>query len=290
MTTLLSKLSSRSWALAFLSLSEHSINLSQGVHIRLRVKYPALAMPGYLPTHPGIVEVHNDEVLAYKNPSFEYYSKELKTDLDNGLKKLCNDQYVSQMLKYVDRYKVIDLYVDHSIIKDTLNVDESLLVNELDNDLFIGNQMLGDIDEDVIEDVCEDEWLQNSLRLIGRRKKDVVKNDNVVESSMNHKVVTNELRQSYRNESINVKSAMDHGSGSQNGSDMDLGSGSQNGYDKDHGSSSDAGFDNNDDSDSQVGSKEIVEVVEEGFEDEEVNHDDLDSKSDSEYEDERKKL
>ncbi|GKF10674.1 hypothetical protein Tco_0048600, partial [Tanacetum coccineum] len=39
-----------------------------------------------------------------------------------------------------------------------------------------------------------------------------------------------------------------------------------------------------------VGSKEILEVVEEGFEDEEVNHDDLDSKSDSEYEDERKKL
>ncbi|GJY37196.1 hypothetical protein Tco_0422574 [Tanacetum coccineum] len=142
--------------------------------------------------------------------------------------------------------------------------------------------MLGDIDKDVIEDVNEDEWLQNSLRLIGRRKKDVVENDNVVESSMNQRVVTNKLRQSYRNKSINVESDMDHDSSSQNGSDRDHGSGSQNGYDRDHGSSSDAGFDNDDNS-------ENVEVVEEGFKDEEVNHDDFGSGSDSEYEDETKK-
>nr|GFA17317.1 transposase, mutator type [Tanacetum cinerariifolium] len=87
-------------------------------------------------------------------------------DLDNGLKKISSDHDVLQMLKYVKKYKVIDLYVDHSVTKETVNVDESLLVNELDNDLFIGNEMLGDNDEDVIEDVSEDEWLQNSLRLV----------------------------------------------------------------------------------------------------------------------------
>ncbi|GJS75385.1 hypothetical protein Tco_0725266 [Tanacetum coccineum] len=151
--------------------------------------------------------------------------------------------------------------------------------------------------------------------------RDAVENDNVVESSMNQFDMTNELSQSSRNESINVESDMDHGSGS------DDGSGSQNGSDRDHGSGSDAGsgsqngFDNDDDSDSQdsnflfdpdnmiddvevdmpefrtniddnvewVGSKEIVKVVEEGSEDEEVDHKYFDSGSDSEYEGERKK-
>ncbi|GKE31256.1 hypothetical protein Tco_1450578, partial [Tanacetum coccineum] len=50
------------------------------------------------------------------------------------------------------RYKVIDLYVDHSVTKEPLNVDESLLVNLVDNDVFMENQMLGDNDDDVIED------------------------------------------------------------------------------------------------------------------------------------------
>nr|GEX14958.1 transposase, MuDR [Tanacetum cinerariifolium] len=85
--------------------------------------------------------------LGYEKPSFDDYYKEPKTDLDNGLKKLSSDQDVLQMLKYVKKYKVIDLYVDHSITKEALNVDESLLVNELDNDLFIGNEMLWDNDE-----------------------------------------------------------------------------------------------------------------------------------------------
>ncbi|GKC78900.1 hypothetical protein Tco_1129674, partial [Tanacetum coccineum] len=127
--------------------------------------------------------------LGYEKPSFEYYYKEPNTDLDNGLKKLCNDQDVLQMLKYVDKYKVIDLYVDHSVTKESLNVDESLLVNVLDNYVFIENQMLRDNDADVIEDVSEDVWLQNSLR------KDI----------------------------INVESDRDHGSGS------DAGIGSENG-------------------------------------------------------------
>ncbi|GKB48864.1 mutator type transposase [Tanacetum coccineum] len=100
---------------------------------------------------------------------------------------------------------------DHSVNKDPLNVDESLLVNVLDNDVFIENQMLKDNDDDVIEDVSEDEWLEKSLRLLGRRKNDAIKDDNVVES------------------------------------------------------------------------KEIVEVVKEGFEDEEVDHEDFHSGSDSEY-------
>nr|GEX74904.1 transposase, MuDR [Tanacetum cinerariifolium] len=92
---------------------------------------------------------------------------------------------------------------------------------------------------------------------------------------MNQRVVTNELRQSSGNESINVDSDRDHGSSSQNGSDRDHGS--------DDVEVDMADFKSNIDANVEwVGSKEIIEVIKEGFEDEEVNHDDFDSGSDSE--------
>ncbi|GJR31029.1 hypothetical protein Tco_1107261 [Tanacetum coccineum] len=135
------------------------------------------------------------------------------------------------------------------------------------------------------------------------RKKDAVENDNVVESSMNQFDMTNELSQSSRNESIHVESDKDHGSGSY------VGSGSKNGSSNDDDSDSQdndflvdpdnmtddvevdmAEFRGNIDANVEwVGSKEIIEVVEEGFKDEEVYHKDFDSGSDSEYEGERKK-
>nr|GEW80357.1 transposase, mutator type [Tanacetum cinerariifolium] len=170
---------------------------------------------------------------------------------------------VLQMLKYVEKYKVIDLYVDHSVTKETVNVDEFLLVNELDNDLFIGNETLGDNDKDVIEDVSEDEWLQKSLRLVGINKKHAVENDNV-------------RGQSSRNESMNVEDDRDDGSNSDDGSTSDDDSDSQ-------------------DSDFLVNPDNMIDDVDvdmaefRKFEEEEVNHDELDSGSDSEYEGERKK-
>ncbi|GJT46593.1 hypothetical protein Tco_0955308 [Tanacetum coccineum] len=233
----------------------------------------------------SVVEVNNMmKELGYEKPSFDYYYKEPKNDLDNGLKKLSSDQDVLQMLKYVEKYKVIDLYVDHSVTKETVNVDESLLVNELDNDLFIGNEMLGDNDEDVIEDVSEDEWLQKSLRLVGIKKKHAVENDNV-------------RGQSSRNESMNVEDDRDDGSNSDDGSASDDDSDSQ---DSDFLVDPDnmiddvdvdmAEFRSNIDANVEwVGSKAILTMEEEEFEEEEVNLDELDSGSDSEYEGERKK-
>nr|GEU48641.1 hypothetical protein [Tanacetum cinerariifolium] len=180
--------------------------------------------------------------------------------------------------------EVIDLYVDHSVTKETINVDESLLVNELDNDLFIGNEMLGDNDEDVIEDVSEDEWLHKSLRLVGIKKKHAVEKDNV-------------RGQSSMNESMNVNDDRDDGSNSDNGSTSDDDSDSQ---DSDFLVDPDnmiddvdvdmAEFRSNIDANVEwVGSKAIVTIEEEEFEKEGVDHNELDSGSDYEYEGERKK-
>nr|GEV22274.1 transposase, mutator type [Tanacetum cinerariifolium] len=228
----------------------------------------------------SIVEVNNImKELGYEKPSFDYYYKEPKNDFDNGLKKLSSDQDVLQMLKYVEKYKVINLYVDHSVTKETVNVDESLLVNELDNDLFIGNQELGNNDEDVIEDVSEDEWLQNCLRKMGIKKKHAIKNDNV-------------RGQSSRNESMNVEDDRIDGFNSDDGSTSDDNSDSQDSdflVDPDN-MIDDVDVDmdefrsNIDANVEWVVSKTIVTMEEEEFEEEGVNHDELDSGSDFKYE------
>ncbi|GJV54814.1 mutator type transposase [Tanacetum coccineum] len=169
----------------------------------------------------SVVEVNNMmKELGYEKPSFDYYYKEAKNDLDNGLKKLSSDQDVLQMLKYVEKYKVIDLYVDRTSgdKEGQSNVDEYLLMS----------------------------GLQKSLRLVGIKKKHAVENDNV-------------RGQSSRNESMNVED------------------------DRDDGSNSDDGSASDDDSDSQ--DSDFFK----SFEEEEVNLDELNSGSDSEYEGERKK-
>nr|GFA46733.1 transposase, mutator type [Tanacetum cinerariifolium] len=144
--------------------------------------------------------------------------------------------------------------------------------------------MLGDNDEDVIEDVSEDEWLQKSLRLVGIKKKHAVKNDNV-------------RRQSSKNESMNVEDDKDDGSNSDDGFTIDDDSDSQdNDFLVDPDNMIDdvdvdmAEFRSNIDANVEwVGSKAIVTMEEKEFKEEGVNHDELDSGSDSEYEGERKK-
>nr|GEU57806.1 hypothetical protein [Tanacetum cinerariifolium] len=158
-------------------------------------------------------------------------------------------------------------------------------VDTIDSDVFsvveVNNIMkeLGHNDEDVIEDVSEDEWLQKSLRLVGIKKKHAVENDNV-------------RGQSSRNESMNVEDDRDDGSNSDDGSTSDDDSDSQ---DSDFLVNPDnmiddvdvdmTEFKSNIDANVEwVGSKAIVTMEEEEFEEEGVNHDELDSRSDSEYE------
>nr|GEX40324.1 transposase, mutator type [Tanacetum cinerariifolium] len=123
-----------------------------------------------------------------------------------------------------------------------------------------------------------------SLRLVGIKKKHAVENDNV-------------RGQSSRNESMNVEDDRDDGSNSDDGSTSDDDSDSQDSdflidpynmiddVDVDM-----AEFRSNIDANVEwVGSKAIVTIEEEEFEEEGVNHDELDSGSDSKYEGERKK-
>nr|GEU52456.1 transposase, MuDR [Tanacetum cinerariifolium] len=88
--------------------------------------------------------------------------------VNEGLRKLATDSDVLEMLKFVPKYKVIDLYVEHSVTKEPMNIDhfisKAIILYEPNNlDEFMDN----DADE-VLDDVSEVEWLQESLRKLPR--------------------------------------------------------------------------------------------------------------------------
>ncbi|GJU03144.1 hypothetical protein Tco_1113482 [Tanacetum coccineum] len=110
-----------------------------------------------------------------------YYYNEINTKLDNSLRKLATDKDILEMVKYVAKYKVIDLYVDHSVFKKPKNVDNTLLIvmnNESNN---LDDVVDSDVD-DVLEDVSDDDSLQGSLTKVGRMTQ------SVCESSRNERL------------------------------------------------------------------------------------------------------
>lgn len=220
----------------------------------------------------------------------DFFYKLPNSDLDNGLRKLETDKDVLELLTHVSKYKVIDLYVDHSVSKNPKNVEPALLENVPDD----SHDVLESVDNDVVDDVSEDEWLRNCLNKVGRLNKNV--------------------GQSSRNESPNVDvgnngSEGEDGSESEHGSDSDHGSDSEHGSNSDNESDSDdsdfvvdqdqmmndvevdmAEFRSNIDKNAEwVGCAEIVEEVTEVVENEEVDYEDLGSGSDSDDEGERRK-
>ncbi|PWA93526.1 transposase, mutator type [Artemisia annua] len=227
---------------------------------------------------------HMMKDIGYENPSFEYFYKEPNTDLENGLKKLDCDQDVLQLMKFVAKYKVIELYVVHGVNEEPmnvvpLNVDDSLINKDMDN--FV----LDDNGDDVVDDVSEDEWLRSCLNLVPRKKKVVVESEVVGQSNRDN-----------RDESTRSEVEREHGSSSEHDSSYEDDSDSQDSdFDEPDNIIDDVEVDmaefkrNIDENVEWVGSKDKVEQVEEVFEDEEVDYEDMDTGSESENEGARRK-
>ncbi|PWA75620.1 transposase, mutator type [Artemisia annua] len=227
---------------------------------------------------------HMMKDIGYENPSFEYFYKEPNTDLENGLKKLDCDQDVLQLMKFVAKYKVIELYVVHGVNEEPmnvvpLNVDDSLINKDMDN--FV----LDDNGDDVVDDVSEDEWLRSCLNLVPREKKAVVESEVVGQSNRDK-----------RDESTRSEVEREHGSSSEHDSSSEDDSDSQDSdFDEQDNIIDDVEVDmaefkrNIDENVEWVGSKDKVEQVEEVFEDEEVDYEDMDTGSESENEGARRK-
>nr|GEY10662.1 transposase, MuDR [Tanacetum cinerariifolium] len=66
--------------------------------------------------------------LGYENPFMAYYYKKPNTNLDNGHTELAVDKDVCEMLMYVDKFKVIELYTDHFVNKKHVFIQEPLVL------------------------------------------------------------------------------------------------------------------------------------------------------------------
>ncbi|GJY85075.1 hypothetical protein Tco_0499101 [Tanacetum coccineum] len=111
----------------------------------------------------------------------EVHSQVLIRYITRVVRKLATNKDMLEMVKYVAKYKVIDLYVDHSVFKKPKNVDNTLLIvmnNESNN---LDDVVDSDVD-DVLEDVSDDDSLQGSLTKVGRMTQ------SVCESSRNERL------------------------------------------------------------------------------------------------------
>ncbi|GKB30483.1 hypothetical protein Tco_0869884, partial [Tanacetum coccineum] len=78
------------------------------------------------------------KMIGYDNVAMKYYFKEPNIEFDKGVRKLATDSDVLEMLKFVSKYKVIDLYAGHFVSKEHVNVDHSIskaiILNEPSNE------------------------------------------------------------------------------------------------------------------------------------------------------------
>ncbi|GKE30349.1 hypothetical protein Tco_1445733 [Tanacetum coccineum] len=94
-----------------------------------------------------------------------YYYKKPNTDVDNGLTELAIDKDACEMLMYVDKFKVIELYTHHSVNKKHVLIQEPLGTASKPNEPDIGYGSEAEVD------VSEDEWLQEALKKLSIKSK-----------------------------------------------------------------------------------------------------------------------
>ncbi|GKB31068.1 mutator type transposase [Tanacetum coccineum] len=198
--------------------------------------------------------------LGYENPCMAYYYKKPNSELENGLVELVVDKDVYEMLMYVDKFKVIELYTDHTVKKQHVLTQEPLatIIDVTQPDSSSGNE--------AEVDVSEDEWLRESLKKLP------------IKSKKGQQSSRKEVGQSSRN-----------GSGSENGSGSDSGSDSEDSdyFVDEENLIEDVDVDmaefkrHTDPGVEWLGCKENVLEENEVFELEEVDHEEFDSGSDS---------
>ncbi|GJT34977.1 hypothetical protein Tco_0925396 [Tanacetum coccineum] len=209
----------------------------------------------------SIVEVTSMlQELGYENPCMAYYYKKPNSELENGLVELVVDKDVYEMLMYVDKFKVIELYTDHTVKKQHVLTQEPLatIIDVTQPGSSSGNE--------AEVDVSEDEWLRESLKKLP------------IKSKKGQQSSRKEVGQSSRN-----------GSGSENGSGSDSGSDSEDSdyFVDEENLIEDVDVDmaefkrHTDPGVEWLGCKENVLEENEVFELEEVDHEEFDSGSDS---------
>ncbi|GJU27546.1 mutator type transposase [Tanacetum coccineum] len=82
--------------------------------------------------------------LGYDNPEMKFYYKKPTADLDQGLEPLSKDIDVLDMLSYVNKYKLMEVFIEHPVVNsliDTIDLEQE----DASAGLGIANECLGNV-------------------------------------------------------------------------------------------------------------------------------------------------
>nr|GEU80519.1 hypothetical protein [Tanacetum cinerariifolium] len=103
--------------------------------------------------------------LGYENPKMKFYYMKPTADLDKGLEPLSKDIDVLDMLSYVNKYKLMEVFIEHHVdnfVMDTIDLEQEDAsaglgdenVGNLANDLGYGN--VGNVSNDLRDENVEE--------------------------------------------------------------------------------------------------------------------------------------
>nr|GFC48860.1 hypothetical protein [Tanacetum cinerariifolium] len=84
--------------------------------------------------------------LGYENPKMKFYYKKPTADLDKVLKPLSKDIDVLDMLSYVNKYKLMEVFIEHPVdnfVMDTIDLEQE------DASAGLGDENVGNLANDL---------------------------------------------------------------------------------------------------------------------------------------------
>nr|GEV92997.1 transposase, MuDR [Tanacetum cinerariifolium] len=91
--------------------------------------------------------------LGYENPQMKFYYKKPTVDLDEGLEPLSKDIDVLDMLSYVNKYKLMEVFIEHPIdnsVMDTIDLEHD------DASAGLGDENVGNVANDLGDENVEE--------------------------------------------------------------------------------------------------------------------------------------
>ncbi|GJS95655.1 transposase, MuDR [Tanacetum coccineum] len=128
--------------------------------------------------------------LGYDNPKIKILYKKPTFDLDKGIEPLSKDIDVLDLLSYVHKFKLIELFIEHHVdtcVLDTFVIDLDHKDNSVSDGLKSGNASLGTHESEVLKSgnaglgTHESEGIENDNAGLGIQESEGIENDNVEE-------------------------------------------------------------------------------------------------------------
>nr|GEV07298.1 hypothetical protein [Tanacetum cinerariifolium] len=131
--------------------------------------------------------------LGYNTQKIKILYKKSTSDLDKGLEPLSKDIDVLDLLSYVHKFKLIELFIEHPVdtcVLDTFVIDLDHEDNNVSDGLKSSNAGLGTHKSKVLESgnaglgTNEGEGIENDNAGLGTQESKGIENDNVEESNL----------------------------------------------------------------------------------------------------------